>query len=403
MTVSRHPRVLLIEGALREHGGLRLTHEMALRLRRADVPVRLMVLETVAPEGPMFSPDPSLDIVYGSGRVRRFRNSAARIALEVTRQARKSDVVVSGSEVGWGMFLGWAAARLTRRPFVVLVQSPLEHAIDAWSPGRLRGSLRWVHRHVDLAVCVSPGLVDGVVANGLAANQVTFFLPGIDIEEASKRARRTPRQPHGPGPVHLIAIGRLAAQKGFDILLRAVALAHARGAHAKVSILGDGPDRDRLERLAESLGVADAIRFEGFVADPYPHFARADAFVLSSRFEGNGSGALLEALAHGLPVIATDCVTGPRFVLRDGEIGRLVPPEDPDALAEAIRSFADDPADLQERARLGPARAADFDHGSASRELLRIIDDVWRHQRGFASSSPEATKPNNGANDRSQE
>jgi glycosyltransferase involved in cell wall biosynthesis len=400
MRASDQPRILLIEGALRDNGGLRLTHEMAMRWHRAGVPVRLLVLETVEPDGPMFVPDPELPIVYGSARVRRFRNAVFPIASEVLRHARRSDVVVSASEVGWGMFLGWIAARVTRRPFVALVQSSLDSSIDAWRPRRLHGALRWLHRRVDRAVCVSPGLMPGVVANGLPSSRVSVFQPGIDYQATRNRVVGE-RHERSERRTQLVAMGRLAHQKGFDVLVRAIALARVGGAEIEVVILGDGPDKAELEALTRSEGVSEAVRFEGFVTDPHPYLSRADAFVLSSRFEGNGSGALLEALAHGLPVIATDCVTGPRFVLRDGQIGVLVPVENPGALADAIRAFVEDPSDLRERATFGPARAAEFDHGTASKELLQIVNAVARGQ------SPEpsrfSTASTKGANELSHE
>ena len=101
----------------------------------------------------------------------------------------------------------------------------------------------------------------------------------------------------------LVAVGRLAPQKGFDLLLRASAALHGRGLRHRLVVLGRGDEHDALQRLATELGIADAVELRGFVANPHEVMARADLFVLSSRTEGMPL-SLLEALALRLPVEA---------------------------------------------------------------------------------------------------
>src|SRR5690606_3578792 len=113
------------------------------------------------------------------------------------------------------------------------------------------------------------------------------------------------------GDVRLIAMGRLSPEKGFDLLIRAVALLRRQHPGCSLTILGDGPEREPLEGLAEELGVAEAVSFGGQVRDPAAHLVRGDIFVLPSRFEGFPN-ALLEAMACGLAVVAADCPSGPR-------------------------------------------------------------------------------------------
>jgi glycosyltransferase involved in cell wall biosynthesis len=300
------------------------------------------------------------------------------VILGLWRASRRSDVVVSGSEVGYGVVLGLPIARLARRRFVVLVQSCLDSAVEQWHPAVLRRFLLAAHRHVDLAVCVSPGLVDGVVANGLPREKVLVVDVGIDVDDVIRRGRAgvVARADEVGGRPAVVAAGRLCHQKGFDVLLRAHALVRAQGLDHLLRLIGDGPEHAALVDLADRLGVADSVAFVGFVADAQPWISAADLFVLSSRYEGMGGLVLLEALAHGVPVIASDCPTGPRRVLRDGALGALVPVEDVDALAAAIAAHLRDPLPLQARAQAGPARARDFDAAEAADQLAQIVDTV---------------------------
>ena len=373
------PRVLLVEGALRDNGGLRVSVDLARRWQDLGARVRFLVLENVAPDGPMLRPDPALDLRWGSARVRRFRSAAPRAVLNTLRQVRRADVVVSGSEVGHGLLIGWAAARLTGTPFVVLVQSSLPRAVAAWTPARLRPLLSAVHRRVDAAVCVSPGLVDDVVEVGLPAQRVHVADVGIDVAATLRavEAQGGPRR-SASGRTRFLAAGRLAEQKGFDVLLAAFARVVAAGADVELEIVGAGELGTALRRQAEGLGLGERVEFPGHIDDLQARLAGADAFVLSSRYEGNGSLVPLEALAHGRPVIATDCPTGPHHVLRGGAVGDLVPPEDPDALAEAMLAFARDPRPLRAKAAGAPARAWDFDQGAAAVEVAQVLAGLLR-------------------------
>jgi glycosyltransferase involved in cell wall biosynthesis len=169
------------------------------------------------------------------------------------------------------------------------------------------------------------------------------------------------------GALLWLAVARLNPQKGFDLLLKAWA-ASAQRRTSTLRILGDGPQHAELEALAASLGIADRVEFAGFVSDKAPHWARASAFVLSSRYEGFPN-ALCEAMAAGLPCVSFDCPSGPADLIRDGENGILVPPEDIAGLAAALDRVA---GDAKLRERLG----AEASH--ITKELgLSGITDRW--------------------------
>ena len=159
----------------------------------------------------------------------------------------------------------------------------------------------------------------------------------------------------------LCACGTLTRRKGLDVLLRA--LAQLRGdTDARLICVGEGDQRANLEALARELGVDGEVDFVGAKANPYAFMARSSAFVLSSEFEGLPT-VLVEALACGTPVVATDCPYGPHEILEGGRYGRLVPVRDAERLAEALRETLrdpPDPADLRARAMdFTAARAVD--------------------------------------------
>jgi GalNAc-alpha-(1->4)-GalNAc-alpha-(1->3)-diNAcBac-PP-undecaprenol alpha-1,4-N-acetyl-D-galactosaminyltransferase len=157
----------------------------------------------------------------------------------------------------------------------------------------------------------------------------------------------------------ILAAGRLVHQKGFDILIRAFALVADECSGLRLAIAGDGPQARALRDLVAELRLDDRVIFLGTVSGLRGLMREADAFVLSSRYEGFPN-VLLEALASRVPVVATDCPGGPREILQDGEFGLLVPREDPNALAGALRRVATDLSLRGRLAALAPLATAKY-------------------------------------------
>ena len=141
----------------------------------------------------------------------------------------------------------------------------------------------------------------------------------------------------GPGQVPVVlGVGRLAPQKDFGTLIRAFARVIVRRP-CRLMILGDGPERASLEAIVAERGLTGSVDLPGWISNPYPYMAHAGVFVLSSRWEGLPS-VLIEALFCEVPVVATDCLSGPREILEGGRYGALVPVGDEEALAAAIET-----------------------------------------------------------------
>lgn len=155
----------------------------------------------------------------------------------------------------------------------------------------------------------------------------------------------------------LLAVGRLDRQKGFDHLLRAYAAAVDEGLTVPLAIVGEGDARPALEALVAELGLAGRVSLPGRITTIEDWYSRAHAFVLSSRYEGFPN-VLLEALAHGIPSVATDCQSGPADILAGGA-GLLVPVDDLGAMTRALVAVCTDQTlrgELRAKARAAAAR-----------------------------------------------
>jgi len=199
-------------------------------------------------------------------------------------------------------------------------------------------SLRWlVYQRAD-AVVVQTERIATWFRRRLSNRVAVTVIPNpVDPEEDSQ-----PCCVEVPRPF-MLAAGRLVHQKGFDILIRAFSTVARECGQPRLAIAGEGPEEQALRNVVAELGLDDRVHFLGQVRGLRTLMRKADAFILSSRYEGFPN-VLLEALAGGLPVVATDCPDGPRQILRGGEFGLLVPCENAVALAAALRCIATDAA-----------------------------------------------------------
>lgn len=228
------------------------------------------------------------------------------------------------------------------------------------TPALIQAFYRWA----DHVVTVSEGVAKDLVQLAkLPLSSINTIYNPCDLEMIRRKAREDITHPwFAPGqPPVVMAIGRLVALKDFETLIRAVARVR-RKRPVRLIILGEGPERDRLEALISQEELTQDVLLPGFVQNPYSYLAHASLLALTSVLEGLPT-VLIEALALGRPVVSTDCPSGPSEILEQGRYGRLVAVGDESGLAEAIISSLEDPLPpefLMEAAeRFSPNRAVD--------------------------------------------
>ncbi|MEZ8217590.1 Glycosyltransferase Family 4 [Candidatus Fervidibacteria bacterium JGI MDM2 SSWTFF-3-K9] len=241
--------------------------------------------------------------------------------------------------------------------------------------GTVLRMMRHLYPKADRIVAVSQGVADDLITLlNLPTEKVTVIYNPIVTPELFERSQKPINHPwleQNRLPV-ILAVGRLTKQKDYPTLFRAFSLVR-QVRPAKLLILGEGEERANLERLAVELGIQNDVSMPGFVDNPFAFMSKASVFVLSSAWEGFGN-VLVEALACGCPVVATDCRSGPREILDNGRYGRLVPVGDHEALAKAILETLDSPdfpADRQTRIQ----RAMEFSVDAAVDKYLKVLLD----------------------------
>jgi glycosyltransferase involved in cell wall biosynthesis len=286
--------------------------------------------------------------------------STGRIANELrTRQPRV--MLSAGNHIHWAAGPAYARAGRPARTLFMgrssnappLRSLPLIGALaQAWDAKK--------YREMHTIIAVSHELADLLVDQlGLPAEKVVTIPNGVDLSAIEAQAAAPLDDPwfSSGGPPVIVGAGRLSRQKNFPLLIEAFALIRNEQ-DARLIILGDGPQdaRKRLEGLAIRLGVARDVRLAGYTDNPMRFFSRAGLFVLSSLWEG-ASNVLLEAMACGCPVVATDCPTGVKEQLDHGRIGPIVPMNDASTLARAMRARLNSPRDSETlRAQAGRYR-----------------------------------------------
>ena len=295
-------------------------------------------------EGPYLADlDPSVEIVDLGG----VRTLGAIAGLARWLRRRRPDALMSHlTHVNVAAVAAVALAR-TRTPVVVVEHNQIDLNYARLTSVAVKAAYRataWAYPRADAVVCVSPGVAKSISTFArMPLERLRVIDNPVVTPELERLAAEPPAHPwlrDKTAPV-IIGCGRLVEQKDFETLIRAFRLVRDKRP-ARLLILGEGPLRGALEALAAALGLTDDVSLPGFDRNPFAAMRAADVFALSSRWEGLPT-ALIEALACGVPVVATDCPSGPFEVLKGGSLGRLTGLADPAGLALATLQTLDDP------------------------------------------------------------
>jgi glycosyltransferase involved in cell wall biosynthesis len=385
-------RVLLLLSSLHGGGAERVAVHLLNGLDPARFEVRLGLLRAAGPylaavnrERLVVAPDGERRFAFDGSNRSQFRPATLwRGAFAAPRAVRamiadaRPHVVLSFLK-GTNLIAWRALARIRVRPKWIAREGNNALAVigdEAPFPLAARGIAAVTaraYRRADTVLTIAEALRrDLTRAFALDPARVAAIPNPVDIAAvraaAAQRPRDLPRRPF------VLATGRLEWQKGHDLLLRAVAASGAAERHDLV-ILGAGSREAALKRLAHDLGIARAVHWPGFQANPFAWMAACDLFVLPSRWEGFGS-VLAEAMAAGAPVLAADCRYGPGEIVSHGEDGWLVAPDDAATLSAALSRLL---ADQALRARITSAAAQSVERFALEPILARyaaLIEDV---------------------------
>jgi glycosyltransferase involved in cell wall biosynthesis len=308
------------------------------------------------------------------------KRGPADVARPVSRlagvlRARRPEVVVA--KVDYTNMVTALATRLAspRTPLILGEESVQSVALaGAGSLPRLRrAGLRWAYRRATVVTAPSRGVVTDVVSELDLADASFAVIPNmVDVADIARAAAEPARHAFSESPAPLIvAAGRLTAGKGQDDLLVALARLN-RARPTNLLILGSGPDRIRLERLAGDLGVAERVSFPGYVGNPYALMRQAAVFVSPSHSESFGT-VIIEAMAAGAPVVSTRVPAGPETIIDHGVTGLFARPRDPADLAARIESVLGEPAAARALAARGRASAGRFDVGVITERYAELL------------------------------
>lgn len=234
------------------------------------------------------------------------------------------------------------AKYLARVPTKVIVSEHTTLSLEAkrveqvsarLAPWMARLFYPWASRIVAVSQGVAQDLSD---LTGLPKAKMEVIYNPVITPELQERAKEAVEHPwFAPGePPVVLGIGRFVAQKDFSTLIKAFARVREVGP-ARLMMLGSGREEQKLKALAKQLGIEEDVAWVGFVDNPFAYMKRGAVFVLSSAWEGLPT-VLIEALAVGIPVVSTDCPSGPEEILDRGKYGELVPVGDVEAIAQGI-------------------------------------------------------------------
>lgn len=357
---EQRPRVSIVLGEIRNGGVERCLLNLARGFVERDVATDLIVKHRPTDLGGRVAPGVNLvEFNERTGHLASLANAVSKPEPPVAMLAAKE----SDAQ------LMFALRERLGTPAILIASLDYTGQLDGRGAGAFRRwvryrSLRRHYRSADRIFCVSRGVANDMARILRRDTPSLTVVPNPVVTPELRQLADAPLEDPwflDDEPPVVLGVGRLSLIKNFPLLVRAFARVH-RELGARLVILGEGKQRAPLLELGKKLGLANSMTLPGHVTNPYPYMKRAGVFVLSSLWEGFGN-VLVEALACGTPVIATDCRSGPAEILDYGRFGSLVPIGDETALAVAmIRTLQAPPAsELLERAAVPYSLARSVD------------------------------------------
>lgn len=376
MPIKPNPTVLLLIPHLGGGGAEQVTSLLARGLSgKYDLHLGLVTQTNAGPEAM-----PSWVQLHALGAC-RVRAGAIKLLLLVRRL--KPDVILSG--MFHLNFLVLLLRPLFPRGTHVLVRQngTVSAALSFGNlPGYTRRLYRLLYRRADRVICQTEAMARDLIDQlGIQPELLAVLSNPLDIEAVRAIARDNPA--HWPGTTsqapgqHLLAIGRLSREKGFDLLLQALAIVRQQFPNADLLIVGPGPEEASLKAQCRDLGLQSVVRFAGHVEHPAVYFQGASLFVLSSRHEGMPN-ALLEAAAGGLPIVALPASGGVSDLLSDKPGAWLATEVSAQALAVALLAALEA---LQPGERFAQAFIEEFRLSHAIHAYESLIETVLPNSR----------------------
>jgi glycosyltransferase involved in cell wall biosynthesis len=273
------------------------------------------------------------------------------------------------------LLAGAIASREAGVPLVYHVHSPTGRDSTRWLQNFINARMeRWLLKRAAKLIAVSPSLAELMVREGFSEDRVAYVPNGVPAVMPYPRQR-----PTGTWTLGMAALFR--PRKGVEVLLEALAILRSRGCDVRLRAIGpfETPEyQHEVHALVDHLGIANCVQWTGFVSDIHAELRQVDLFVLPSLFGEGLPMVVLEAMAAGLPVVASR-VEGIPAAIREGIDGLLVPPSDPEALANAIAEIMKPNSPYDYQAMCGQARehhAEKFSAAAMAERVARVYREV---------------------------
>jgi glycosyltransferase involved in cell wall biosynthesis len=307
--------------------------------------------------------------IHLADRVRKSRGGVAgyierQFALRTVIRESRADVVISFL---YNVNVASVLATMGQRVPLILCEHN-DPSADG-RPAFWNFATRIAYPHADAVTVLTENVVEPFRAMVPGVRHMTVMPNPLPPELFSQPAPAA----SADGRMRLVSFGRLHPQKNYGLLIDAFASIAQRFPQWDLTIWGEGAERAALQAKIDQLGLEERVFMPGVTNEPWLEMRRAQAFAMSSRFEGFGL-ALAESMALGVPAVAVDCPSGPRDITRDGEDALLVPPHDRAALADALARLLGDEALRADLARKG---AQSIRERYAVNAILRIWDDLF--------------------------